>query len=128
LAAARNFFLFGVDLVFISPPRAGFGLACGADVFVRVVVSLHAISLPEEIASVWNDDFKDEVRVPALIARRGFQARSSPSMSPGRYYARTSSPKLPIGRESEFRDMNPFSEMAIGSLDFRLSKEVVVNA
>jgi len=35
-------------------------------------------------------------------------------------------PKLPIGREPEFRDMNQFSEIGIVSLEFRVSPEVGV--
>jgi hypothetical protein len=35
-------------------------------------------------------------------------------------------PKLPIGRESEFRDMNQFSGIGIVSLEFRLSLEAGV--
>jgi len=36
--------------------------------------------------------------------------------------------KLPIGRESEFRDMNQFSGIGIVSLEFRVSLEVCVIA
>jgi len=35
-------------------------------------------------------------------------------------------PKLPIGHESEFRDMNQFAGIGIVSLEFRLSPEAGV--
>jgi hypothetical protein len=35
-------------------------------------------------------------------------------------------PKLPIGREPEFRDMNQFSGIGVVSLEFRISPEVDV--
>jgi hypothetical protein len=37
-------------------------------------------------------------------------------------------PKLPIGHEWEFRDMNQFSGIGIASLEFRVSPEVGVIA
>jgi hypothetical protein len=36
--------------------------------------------------------------------------------------------KLPIGREPEFRDMNPFSGIGVVSLEFRVSTEVGIIA